>query len=192
MRYLIDFLDTKTVETSIIFEHLKVTQQEATLLKEITKQYIGGNEEVVVLDTLISLFGEKKYNHIKQLHLIKNLLDQGWITLGAFVNLKISDTSNLELLNSTVTLSSPFLKLLEDGTLDMELPDVVPYKDHLEYLKDQFLRIEMYQKLSLNKQNSVNINSLTSKLKLLESRISARVEASEIEIAIEKILQIMS
>ncbi len=187
MRYLIDFLDTKTVETSIIFEHLKVTQQEATLLKEITKQYIGGNEEVVVLDTLISLFGEKKYNHIKQLHLIKNLLDQGWITLGAFVNLKISDTSNLELLNSTVTLSSPFLKLLEDGTLDMELPDVVPYKDHLEYLKDQFLRIEMYQKLSLNKQNSVNINSLTSKLKLLESRISARVEASEIEIAMEKI-----
>jgi len=187
LRYLIDFLETKTVENSIIFEHLKSTKQEAILLKEITQQYISGSVEVVVLDTLVTQFGDKKYSHIKQLPLVKNLLDQGWITLGAFVNLKIAETSNLELLNSTVTLSSSFLKLLEDGTLDMELPEVVPYKDHLEYLKDQFLRIEMYQKLSLNKQNAINISSLNSKLQLLESRILARVESSEIDIAIEKI-----
>ncbi len=182
-----DFLESKTVETSMIFKHLKSTKQETILLREITKQYIGGDVEVVVLDTLVILFGDKKYNHIIQLPLVKNLLDQGWITLGAFVNLKIAETSTLELLNSTVTLSSSFLKLLEDGSLDMELPEVVPYKDHLEYLKDQFLRIEMYQKLSLNKQNAVSISSLTSKLQLLESRITARVESSDIEIAIEKI-----
>ncbi len=187
MRYLIDFLETKTLETCIIFEHLKSTKQEATLLKEITKKYISGNVEVVILDTLVTQFGDKNYSHIKQLPLVKNLLDQGWITLGAFVNLKTAETSNLELLNATVTLSSSFLKLLEDGTLDMELPEVVPYKDHLEYLKDQFLRIEMYQKLSHNKQNAINISSLNSKLQLLESRILARVESSEIDIAIEKI-----
>jgi SpoVK/Ycf46/Vps4 family AAA+-type ATPase len=187
LRYLVDFLENKSIENSIIFNHLKSTLEETKLLREITKQYISGSVEVVVLDTLVTLFGDKKYNHIKQLHLVKNLLDQGWITLGAFVNLKTSETSNLELLNATITLSSSFLKLLEDGSLDMELPEVVPYEDHLEYLKDQFLRIEIYQKLSLNKQNSVSISSLTSKLQLLESRILARVESSQIDIAIEKI-----
>ncbi len=187
MHYLVDFLENKSIENSIIFNHLKSTLEETKLLKEITRQYISGSVEVVVLDTLVTLFGDKKYNHIKQLHLVKNLLDQGWITLGAFVNLKTSETSNLELLNATITLSSSFLKLLEDGSLDMELPEVVPYEDHLEYLKDQFLRIEIYQKLSLNKQNSVSISSLTSKLQLLESRILARVESSKIDIAIEKI-----
>jgi len=187
LRYLVDFLETKDEKKSKIFEHLKTTLQETTVLKEITKQYLGGSVEVVVLDTLVTLFGDKEYEHIKKLSLIKNLLDQGWITLGVFVNIKISETSLLELLNCSVTLSSSFLKLLEDGSLDMELPEITPYEDHLEYLKDQFLRIDMYQKLSLNKQNSVNVISLNSKLKLLESRIVARISASDIDIAIEKI-----
>jgi len=178
----VDFLDTNDVVKSKIFTHLKLTSQEVILLKEITKQYMSGNVEVVVLDALITLFGDKKYSHIKQLPLVKNLLDQGWIALGAFVNIKISETSTLELLNATVTLSSSFLKLLEDGSLDMELPEVKPYEDHLEYLKDQFLRIEMYQKL---KQNS----SAKSKLQILEARINSRVECSEIDIEIEKIFK---
>jgi len=182
LQYLIDFLDTNDVTKSKIFTHLKLTSQEVTLLKEITKQYISGSVEVVALDTLITLFGDKKYSHIKQLSLVKNLLDQGWIVLGTFVNIKISETSTLELLNSTVTLSSSFLKLLEDGSLDMELPEIKPYEDHLEYLKDQFLRIEMYQKL---KQNS----SVSSKLQILEARIRSRVECSQIDIEIEKIFK---
>ncbi|MBL0687372.1 MAG: AAA family ATPase [Sulfurospirillum sp.] len=187
MHYLVDFLDSKHVEKSIIFEHLKSTIEEANLLKEITKQYIDGNAEILVLDTLVTLFGDKKYNHIKQLYLVKNLLDQGWITLGAFINFKTAETSTLKLLNTTVTLSSGFLKLIEDGSLDMELPEITPYKDHLEYLKDQFLRIGIYQKLSINKQNAISINNTTIKLKLLEKRILTRVESSQIEIAIEKI-----
>ncbi len=187
MQYLINFLETKTVETSTIFKQLKSTKQEATLLREITKQYIDGSVEVVVLDTLVAMFGDKEYSHVKKLHLIKSLLEKGWITLGAFVNIKTSQSSNLEFLNSVITLSSSFLKLLEDGVLEVELPDVTPYKDHLEYLKDQFLRIEMYQKLSLNKQNSISTNSITTKLKLLESRVATRLSSSDIEIAIEKI-----
>jgi len=180
LHYLVDFLEAEAVENSIIFEHLKSTKEEVILLKEITKEYIKGSQEILVLDILVKLYGDKNYNHIKQLYLVKNLLEQGWIALGAFVNLKNSETLNLELLNSSVTLSSSFLKLLEDGNLDMELPDIKPYEDHLEYLKDQFLRIEMYQKL---KQNSSNM----AKLQLLEARILSRVECSEIELEIEKI-----
>jgi len=180
LHYLVDFLETKTVETSLIFKHLESTKDETILLQEITKQYISGNVEVVILETLTTLYGDKKYNHIKRLSLVKNLIKQGWISFGAFVNLKIAEISKLELLNATVTLSSSFLKLLEDGSLDMELPEIKPYEDHLEYLKDQFLRIEMYQKLSQNTSNS-------SKLKLLEARINSRVECTQIELEIEKI-----
>lgn len=193
MHYLIDFLEASIVKKSTIFEHLKCEEEEAKILQNMTKQYISGNAEVVVSEVLIAIFGDKKYEHLSKLVLVKNLLDQGWISHGSFVNLKTTETANIELLNSTITLSSAFLKLLEDGTLDMELPEITSYNDHLEYLKDQFLRIEIYQKLSGHKQNqignSVNINRLKNRLELLESRITARIESTTIDLAVEKIFE---
>ena len=193
MHYLIDFLETDKIEKSIIFEHLKCGIEEAKILRNITNQYINGSVEVVVSEVLISIFGDKKYAHLSKLTLVKNLLDQGWIAHGSFVNLKVSETANIELLNSTITLTSAFLKLLEEGTLDMELPETSFYNDHLEYLKDQFHRIEIYQKLSGHKQNltgnSVNITRLKNRLQLLESRIVARIEATTIDLAVEKIFE---
>ncbi len=191
MRYLIDFLENKSLDKSLIYEHLKCTNEEVNILQHVTTEYIKGNNEVIVLDTLVSLFGDKNYIHLSKLILIKNLLDQGWITHGSFVNLKMSEVANIELLNSSIALSSTFLKLLEDGSLDMELPEITSYNDHLEYLKDQFLRIDMYQKLSSNKfnltENSVNTSRLKSKLQLLEARITSRIESTEVDIAVEKI-----
>ena len=193
MRYLVDFLENDSVEKSIIYEHLKCQQEEVQILKHMTKQYINGSAEVIVLEVLISIFGDKNYTHLSKLKYIKNLLDQGWIAHGSFVNLKVSEVSNIELLNSTVALSSAFLKLLEDGTLDVELPEVSSYNDHLEYLKDQFLRIEFYQKLNGTKENltgnSVNMKRLKSRLQQLEARISARLESTTIDLVIEKIFE---
>ncbi len=193
MRYLIDFVETKNIKESKLFDHLKCCEQEAKILQNMTIKYLEGTLEVVVLEILTSIFGNKDYAHIKNLNFIKNLLDQGWITHGTFANIKASDVLNLELLNSTIALSSPFLKLLEEGSLDIELPETTPYTDHLEYLKDQFLRIDMYQKLSLSKQNlagdSVNISRLKAKLQLLESRIAARLDSSKTDIIVEKIFE---
>ena len=114
MHYLIDFLEADAIEKSTIFEHLKCEIEEAKILQNITKQYINGSVEVVVSEVLIAIFGKKKYEHLSKLVLIKNLLDQGWITHGSFVNFKTTETANIELLNSSITLSSAFLKLLED------------------------------------------------------------------------------
>jgi SpoVK/Ycf46/Vps4 family AAA+-type ATPase len=193
LQYLIDFLESKDIKNSKIFEYLKCSDSEAKILQKMAQNYINGVVEVVVLDILTSIFGEKKYANISKLSLIKNLLDQGWITHGAFVNLKVTEISNLELLNSSISLSNSFLKLLEDGSLDIELPEITPYNDHLEYLKDQFLRIDMYQKLSQSKQNlaenSVNASRLRAKLQLLESRIEARLEVSKTKIIVEKIFE---
>jgi len=191
LRYLVDFLENKNLDKSIIYEHLKCSDEEVQILQKMTLEYIKGNGEVIVLDTLVSLFTNKEYMHLSKLSLIKSLLDQGWITHGSFVNLKMSELANIELLNSSIALSSSFLKLLEDGSLDMELPEITSYNDHLEYLKDQFLRIDMYQKLSSNKlnltENAVSTSRLKSKLQLLEARIQSRIEATEIDIEVEKI-----
>lgn len=191
LRYLIDFLESKNLEKSIIFEHLKSTSEEASILKNITNEYIKGNAEVIVLDVLIAVFGDKQYAYLSKLTLIQSLLDQGWITHGSFINLKVGEFSSIELLNSTIELSGAFLKLLEEGSYELELPEISAYNDHLEYLRDQFLRIDLYQKLSSNKQNivenSVSVSRLKSKLLTLEARITGRLEVTKIEIVAEKI-----
>lgn len=193
MQYLVDFLESKTVQTSKIYEHLKCSIDEAKFLQMMTKEYVLGSVEMGVADGLIKLFGDKNYAHLQQLSLVKDLIEQGWIIQNSFLTSKIMDVSNLELLNSTVTLSSAFLKLLEEGTLEVVLPDVTPYVDHLEYLKDQFFRIELYQKLSQTKhnatENSPSIGRLKNKLELLESRIVERIKVTQNEIVVENIFK---
>lgn len=193
MHYLIDFLESKTVQTSKIYEHLKCSIDEARFLQMMTKEYVLGSVDIGVGEILIKLFGDKKYAHLKHLPVVKELIEQGWIVQNNFLSSKIVDISNLELLNSSVTLSSAFLKLLEEGTLEVVLPDVTPYADHLEYLKDQFFRIELYQKLSQTKhnatENSPSIGRLKNKLDLLESRIVERIKVTQNEIIVESIFK---
>ena len=59
----------------------------------------------------------------------------------SFDQVKLSEVSKLELINSTVALSSAYLKLLENGSNDFVLPEIKNYSDHLEYLQDQFLEL---------------------------------------------------
>jgi SpoVK/Ycf46/Vps4 family AAA+-type ATPase len=104
--------------------------------------------------------------------------------------MKISDVTPLELLNTAIGLTPSFLKLLQDGSLEAELPDAKAYGDHLEYLQDQFFRIELYQKMSLIRQNvhehSLDIERLQNKLQLLEKRISQRVEKTSENLVLDK------
>ena len=190
MKFLKDFLESKDLKKSKIFPHLKCSLQEAQILKVLTKKFVEGDEEVGVIDLLMEIFGEEDYKYLEKLHLIKNLLDLGWIVHGSFSNIKTNESTTLELLHSNITLSVPFLKLLEEGNLELVLPDIKPYTDHLEYLQDQFFRIDLYQKLASSKQsfniNSPNINRIKNKLKLLEKRIEERIKVTQNEIEIEK------
>lgn len=193
MQYLVDFLENKEVRTCQIYEHLKCSPDELNFLKMMTKEYVIGNVDIVVSDILIKLFGDKNYAHLHHLSVVKELIEQGWIVQNSFLNSKIVDVSNLELLNSSVTLSSAFLKLLEEGTLEVVLPDVTPYADHLEYLKDQFYRIELYQKFTQTKhgatESSPSLGRLKNKLELLESRISERLKVTQNDIIVESIFK---
>jgi len=89
-----------------------------------------------------------------------------------------------------VGLTPSFLRLLQEGTLESDLPDVKPYADHLEYLQDQFFRIELYQKMSVIRQNvhehSLGIDRLQTKMQLLETRIEERVAQTSENLVLDK------
>ena len=190
MNSLVDFLQSKTIEKSIIFEHLKCNKVEATILQYLSKKYMQGEDDVLILELLRELYECRDYEFIKYLSDIKNLLELGWLHQQSFTPIKISEVTPLELLNSAVGLSPSFLKLLQYGTLESDLPDVKPYRDHLEYLQDQFFRIELYQKMSVIRQNvhehSLGIDRVQNKLQLLEKRIEERVEQTSEKLVLDK------
>ncbi|MDD2651488.1 MAG: ATP-binding protein [Sulfurimonas sp.] len=190
METLINFLEAKDVEKATVFAQLKCSKTEAQLLQSLAKRYVTGEDDVVVFDLLKEIYGEKKYEGIKHLEEVRLLLELGWLHQQSFAPIKISEVTPLELLNSAVGLSPSFLKLLQDGATESELPDIKPYSDHLEYLQDQFLRIELYQKMSAIRHNvhehSLGIDQAHTKLKILEKRIEERVEQTTGKLVLDK------
>ncbi len=190
MDTLVDFLKEKDVAKSEIFAQLKCSKDEARVLQYLSLKYVEGNDDVLVLDILQNLFGIDEYKYLSHLGQIKNLLELGWLDQQSFTPIKIAEVTPLELLNTAVGLSSSFLKIMQDVTADMDLPEAKPYIDHLEYLQDQFFRIELYQKISSIRQNvhehSLGIERIQHKLKLLEARIDQRVEQTEEKLVLDK------
>ena len=190
MEYLIDFLESKDIEKTKIFTQLKCEVEDAKILQLMARRYIGGQDDVVVVEMLQELYGVEKYSYINHLGRVKGLLELGWLLHHSFTPLKISELSNLELLNTAVALTPSFLKLLEEGSLEMTLPDIKPYADHLEYLQDQFFRIELYQKMSAIRHNvhehSLGINRIQSKLELLEKRIEERIVQTSKDVVLDR------
>ncbi len=193
MRHLINFLQSDDVEKSEIYSQLKCTKEEAKILRYLTARHVKGDEENSVYLALTELYSQENYEYIKKLPLVKNLLDMGWISQSSFAQIKLGEVSNLDLISSSVTLSPTFEKLLEAGTLDMPLPDATAYNDHLEYLKDQFLRIDLYQKISFSRGGQSSSSSVTkrlqSRLTHLETRINERLKVTKHDISVEQLFQ---
>ncbi|MFA6788514.1 MAG: ATP-binding protein [Arcobacteraceae bacterium] len=189
MQEIINFIKTKDIEQTEIYKQLKCSKEEATILQFMLKEYILGNDIVLVLDVLSQFYEAKEYKHLEHLKLIKSLLELGWIVQSSYNHLKLSEIAQLELLNSSITLSSTFLKLIEGGLIEFVLPEVKQYADNLEYLQDQFFKIDLAQKLNVSKHNfdasSPNINRLKSKLTMLENRIKERVKVTPNELMLE-------
>ncbi|MDX1808500.1 MAG: ATP-binding protein [Sulfurospirillaceae bacterium] len=193
MQYLIDFLENKNIQDSKIFGYLKCSIEEALILKYLAKNYINGSSEVMVLEILKDVFSNEYQKYLDCLPLVKSLMEQGWIAQENFLHVNASEITNLELLNSSVSLSSAFLKILEEGTLELTLPEITAYADHLEYLKDQFSRIDLYQKLAHLKQSvaghSPSIGRIKNRLQELENRIDERITATKDNIVVDSIFK---
>ncbi len=190
MKYLIEFVEADNLKKTQLFELIKCSEYEAKLLQYITIKFLGGEEEVVCIEALQALDGDKGYTYLEHLDCAKTLLELGWLTIQSFIPLKVMELSKLELLNSALSLSPSFLRLLEEGSGDVDLPDLKPYTDQLEYLQDQFFRVELYQKMSSIRVNvheqSLGINRILTKLEHLEKRINERLEKTEEDLVLEK------
>ncbi|SFZ97511.1 Cell division protein FtsH [hydrothermal vent metagenome] len=190
MKHLIDFIEAKDVKKTSIFKHLKCTAEEAQLIQYTCQHYLKGVEEVPVLEMLKNNFSDKGYEYLKKLELVKNILDLGWVIQISFGQVKAHDSSKLELVNTAITPSGSLLRLLEEGSLEIFLPDVKPYTDHLEYLQDQFDMVSLLHKISTYKQgfadNSLSIGRLKNKLTLLTTRIEERISMTDTSIVVEE------
>jgi hypothetical protein len=173
----------KEPKKSKIYSILNVKEREILILKKMLQEYIEGYEDIKVRGLLNELFNDN-LEALENIDAIKNLLDEGWIVISDFSEIKNVDISMLELFNSRVSLSVAFLKLIEQGSIDdVVILEKTPYNDHLEYLHDQFIRIEIYEQLSLIKSNlskeSSSIKRLQSKLKLIENTIKEKIKKNK-------------
>jgi len=193
LKYLIDFIESKDVRRTAIYSQLKCSKAEAELIRIICQGYVKGIEEISVLELLRSRYSDERYTYLKKLPLIKHLLDLGWIVQISFGQVKAHETSQLELLNASVTPSISLLRLLEEGSLEIELPDIKPYTDHLEYLQDQFDMVELLHRIATFKQgmteSSLGIGRLKNKLTLLTSRIEERLKVTTTPIVVEEFFE---
>jgi SpoVK/Ycf46/Vps4 family AAA+-type ATPase len=190
LKYLIDFLENPSIEQSEIFSQLKCTVDEGKVLQLLTRKFLQSQEDVVVAELLQELYGPDDYSYLSHFGEVKTLLELGWITHHSFTPIKMSELSQLELFNTPIALTTIFMKLLEEGSLEMTLPEIKPYADHLEYLQDQFFRIELYQKMSIIRNNgnehSLGINRIQSKLDLLEKRIEERISQTSQDVVLDR------
>ncbi|MDX4038263.1 ATP-binding protein [Aliarcobacter skirrowii] len=190
MQEVIDFLKTKDIEKTNFFNQLKCSVEEAKILQYLSKEYMNGRDVLSVIDILGQFYSIEKYEHLEKLNIIKSLLEFGWIVQIAFDQVKLNEASKFELINTSVCLSSSYLKMLESGSSEFVLPEIKDYSDHLEYLQDQFLKIDITQQLNSVKRN-FDINSpsssrLKNKLLLVENRIKERINATTNKIVLEE------
>jgi AAA+ superfamily predicted ATPase len=184
LKYILDFLQND-IEKTKIYPHLKCTKEEAEILKYMLKAYISGIEDNYVYQILNDFYKSEELESLKKIEIIQSLLNKGWLILS---NLRNSNLTLVELFNSTVSLSITFLKLLENGNLELIVPEDKPYLDHLEYLQDEFLRVDLYHQLGTYRkdynENSLNIKRIQAKLKLIEDSIAKRIVLSEIDLPV--------
>lgn len=189
MKEVIKFIKAQDIESTNFFAQLKCSVEEAKILQYMSKEYVNGRDTLGVIDVLGEFYDLKTYKHLEKLDLIKSLLEFGWLVQVSFDQVKLSEVSKLELINSSVSLSSAYLKMLENGSNDFVLPEIKNYSDHLEYLQDQFFRIDLAQQLNVVRKNfdvnSPSSNRLKSKLILLENRIKERIKVTSNSIMLE-------
>ena len=161
------------------------------ILQYVCQRFVKGLEESAVIDIVQECFESDEYAYLNHLVRVKNLIDLGWLVQVSFGQVKTQEFIKLEILNTSVAPSISLLRLLEEGSLEVSLPEIKPYTDHLEYLQDQFDTIELLHKISISQQgfaetSSLGIGRLQNKLSLLNKRIKARLEMTDEPIVVEE------
>lgn len=176
-----EFLNAKDIEKTKLYQKLKCSKNEALILKELCKNYVVSISSINAFTLLSGIFKQEKYAYLDALEDLKKLLERGFITqsLNFLKSSRVGKISNsrLSLLQSDISLSEYFLDFLEDKP-KLKLNKKDPYENFLEYLKDEFYKIELYEKLSFIKLNSYNLE-LKNQIKEFEKYIKERLKLSK-------------
>ena len=176
----------KNPEKTTIYQVLNTDEQEIKILQYMLKKYIEDKEDLKIKKIIKDVFNSDNLDGLEYLNKFTHLLDEGWIVHSSF-GAKTNDLTLLELFNSSVSLSIAFLKLIEKGSLEFIIPEKKPYSDHLEYLQDQFLRIEIYNEIANLRDNfnaKLSVKRLQSKLNLIENIIKERLKLTKIDLPV--------
>ncbi|EFO9376078.1 ATP-binding protein [Campylobacter upsaliensis] len=151
MLELKEFLNEPKIEKTKLYQRLQCSKNEALILKELCKSYVCASASVSAFSLLVGLFGEKDYVYLDYLEDLKGLIKRGFVASGSgfFKNIDSNKLSNskLVLLQSELSLSQYFLDFIDSKT-SFKVPKIKAYGAYLEYLRDEFLKVELYERLS--------------------------------------------
>ncbi|EHR2412279.1 ATP-binding protein [Campylobacter coli] len=176
-----EFLSLKNIEESQIYKELKCSMNEALILRELCKNYVISISSINAFTLLTGIFGSEKYSYLDTLEDLKRLIERGFINQnsGFFKNIESNKSQNLilSLLQSELSLSEYFLEFLE-AKPRLNLDKKEAYGEYLEYLKDEFMRVELYERLSFIRSSTYS-DELKAQIKLYEKHIKERLKKSK-------------
>lgn len=181
MEKLKNFLSLKNIEDTQIYKELKCAKNEALILRELCRNYVVSISSINAFTLLSTIFGNDKYLYLDALEDLKKLIERGFVNQNSsfFKNLENNKTQTLTLalLQSELSLSEYFLEFLEaKPRLNFEKQEA--YADYLEYLKDEFARIQLYERLSFIQKSAYN-SEIKNQIKLYEKHIKERLKKSK-------------
>ncbi|EOI9873813.1 AAA family ATPase, partial [Campylobacter jejuni] len=156
-------------------------KNEALILRELCRNYVVSISSINAFTLLSTIFGNDKYLYLDALEDLKKLIERGFVNQNSsffksLENNKIQ-TLTLALLQSELSLSEYFLEFLEaKPRLNFEKQEA--YADYLEYLKDEFARIQLYERLSFIQKSAYN-SEIKNQIKLYERHIKERLKKSK-------------
>lgn len=181
MKHYISFIKSKNLARNGLMQSLNCSLNEGKILQYMSKMLLENQNNFLVASVIESVFGKKGVEATSYIHHIKSLLNLEFIYLtNDALN---SEIMLLELLNSYVALTPSFLKILENGKSDFEMPQISAYSDDLSYLKDEFARIEILKKLAflrrVKKENSSVYSETKKQLDLINECIKTRLKMTD-------------
>lgn len=168
----------KNTTKSNIYKNLQCNEDEILILKQMCKSYLQANTSINAYSLLSEIFKTEDYQYLDHLQNLKNLIEKGFI-VQIFSDFKTSKNSNslLNLLQSDLSLSEVFLQVLENKQMDFSQEE--GYEDHMTYLKDEFFKIDLYQRLRFF-ANSKEQLKIKEDIKKFENCIKKRLKKSNI------------
>ncbi|EKH8924934.1 ATP-binding protein [Campylobacter jejuni] len=181
MEKLKNFLSLENIEDTQIYKELKCAKNEALILRELCRNYVVSISSINAFTLLSTIFGNDKYLYLDALEDLKKLIERGFVNQNSsfFKSLENNKTQTLTLalLQSELSLSEYFLEFLEaKPRLNFEKQEA--YADYLEYLKDEFARIQLYERLSFIQKSAYN-SEIKNQIKLYEKHIKERLKKSK-------------